>query len=157
MIAHGLPVPAGSGTPLTGDLTMTASEETTARSVIDSYNAILASLGVEFGVPVVDIVHSWWGNNTLETPVPFGGYSGAYALQDQDTTTFSLDGVHPNNLGQALTANAFIRVLNDQWGLGIPLLNPDNFKGQYSGKSILQKSLKAVERVRDMLPLKKRY
>jgi lysophospholipase L1-like esterase len=155
MAAYGL-VPPGSGTQLTGDLTMTAGEETTARGVIDDYNAVLVSLGVEFGVPVVDIIQSWWGNG-LETPVPFGGYSGAYALQAQNTTTFSLDGVHPNNLGQALTANAFIHVLNDQWGLGIPLLNPDNFKGQYSGKSIIPKSLKAVERVREMLPLKMRY
>ena len=155
MTAHELTVPVDSGTLLTGDLTMTLGEETTARGVIDGYNAILASLGAEFGVPVVDIVQSWWGNGS-ETPVPFGGYSGAYALQAQDTTTFSLDGVHPNNLGQALTANAFIRVLNDQWGLGIPLLNPDNYKGQYSGKSIMPKSLKAVEHVKEMLPLKKR-
>jgi len=156
MKAYGLaPNESGNGTPLTGDLTITQNEETSARGVIDSYNTILISMSASFGVPIVDIVQSWWGNGP-ETPVPFGGYSGAYALQAQDSTTFSLDGVHPSNLGNALTANAFIRVLNQKWQLGIPELNPDNYKGQYSGKSISSESMKSIERVKEMYQLKRR-
>ncbi len=34
-------------------------------------------------------------------------------------SAFSLDGVHPSEVGQALTANAFIRAFNDAYGLGI--------------------------------------
>jgi hypothetical protein len=134
---------------LTGDFTITPDEETTVIDVITKYNVILTSLSTEFDVPLVDIVGSWWGDASTTNPA-FGGYSGAHPIQDQDTTTFSLDGVHPNNLGHALSANAFIKVLNQEWSLGIPELNPESFKGQYTGKSILPGSIKAIERVKEM-------
>ena len=147
-----MPNESGPGTQLTGDITITPTEETAARSVISDYNAILTSLSASFDVPLVDIIQSWWGSDVSQTPNPFGGYSGLYALQAQDITTFSLDGIHPSDLGHALTANAFIKVLNQKWGLGIPELNPDNYKGQYSGMSILPQSIKALQRVREMYP-----
>jgi len=156
MKAHGLaPNESGPGTTLTGDLTITPAEEATVRGVIDSYNGVLASLSASYGIPLVDIIQSWWGNDS-QTPNPFGGFSGLYALQTQDTTTFSLDGIHPSNLGHALTANAFIRVMNQTWGLGIPELDPGRYKGQYSGLSMLPQALKALEHVREIYPAKTR-
>ena len=141
--------PSSPCASLTGDFTITPDEETTVIDVITEYNVILTSLSTEFDVPLVDIIESWWGDASTTNPA-FGGYSGAHPIQDQNRTTFSLDGVHPNNLGHALSANAFIKVLNQEWSLGIPELNPESFKGQYTGKSILPGSIKAIERVKEM-------
>jgi hypothetical protein len=139
-----------SGIELDGTFTMTQDEETAVFAIIEIYNTILAKLSTEFGVPMVDIIVSWWGNDPAQTPNPFGGYSGAYPIQDEENTTFSLDGVHINNLGHALSANAFIKVLNEEYQLGIPELNPEHYKGQYLGKAIQSKSLKAIKRVHEM-------
>ena len=38
---------------------------------------------------------------------------------------FSLDGVHPSDIGHALAANAFIQVANQTYGMNIPLLTQD--------------------------------
>ena len=121
------------------------------RDIIDQYNGILEGLSAAFGVPLVDMVASWWGDSST-TPDPFGGYSGAHPIQDQDNSTFSLDGVHPNNLGHALCARAFIEMLNAEYQLGIPsLTNLDPYKGQYSGKSIDGRSLPALQGMRRIL------
>jgi hypothetical protein len=139
-----------SGIELNGKFTITQDEETAVLAVIEIYDTILSSLSTELGVPLVDIVASWWGDDPAETPNPFGGYSGAHPIQDEENTTFSLDGVHINNLGHALSANAFIKVLNEEYQLGIPKLNPEDYKGQYFGKAIQRKSIKAINRVHEM-------
>jgi len=144
-----------SGQPIPGSMSITSDEESAARGVIGEFNAKLALLSAEFGLPLVDIVESWWGNDLLETPIPFGGYSGKYAIQDEVNTTFSLDGVHPNNLGHALSANAFIKALNQRYNLSLALLDPNVYKGQYAGKSIQSGSLKAIKRVMEMYAPKK--
>jgi hypothetical protein len=135
-----------SGQPLPGSTTLTPQEEADVRGVIDQLNAILTTLSATYGLPLVDIVASWWGDGP-GTSNPFGGYSGLYALQAQTDTTFSLDGVHPNNLGHALCANAFIMVLNREYDLEIPLLDPNAYAGQYAGKSIQAGSLQALKGV----------
>ena len=150
MRSHGLqPNAAGAGTQLPGVDTITPNEENTGKDFLASYNQTFAQLSAEFDVPLVDIVRSWWGCGS-ETANPFVGYSGRFALQDQNTTVFSLDGVHPNNLGHALCANEFIRVMNQRWNMGIPELNPAYYKAQYQGKSIQPGSIKAVRGVSEM-------
>ncbi len=141
--SHGL---TASGVKLDGKYTITLAEEQAIFAVIDQYNEILENLSAEYDVPLVDIVASWWGKDAN-----FGGYSGKYAIQDQENTTFSLDGVHPNNLGHALSANAFIKVLNENYQLSIPQLDPENYKGQYTGKSINKRSLQSIKRVMEIL------
>ena len=142
-----------SGVALEGEYTITQDEETAVLSIINAYNTIIATLSSEYGIPLVDIVASWWHK---DPPDPFGGYSGAYPIQDEENTTFSLDGVHINNLGHALSANAFIEVLNKEYHLGIPKLNPESYKGQYFGKAIRSESLKAINRVQEMYAPRKK-
>ncbi|NNF06364.1 MAG: hypothetical protein HKN21_06360, partial [Candidatus Eisenbacteria bacterium] len=36
---------------------------------------------------------------------------------------FSTDGLHPSDVGQALVANEFIKVINDSFGASIPLVD----------------------------------
>ena len=44
---------------------------------------------------------------------------GGISFIRNSNSAFSLDGVHPSELGQGLIANAFIRALNEAYGLGI--------------------------------------
>lgn len=136
--------------PLEGNFTITQAEEIEAKAIVDGYNLILSSLSGSLDVPLVDITKSWWREYPLDEDLPaFGGYSGAFVLQDRDNTIFSLDGVHLNNLGHALAANSFIEVLNQNYGLGIQPLNPDDYKGQYSEAELESASIKAIKSVYD--------
>jgi lysophospholipase L1-like esterase len=146
----GIPV-LETSTPLEGNLTITQAEEERAKDIVDGYNTILSSLSESLDVPLVDITQSWWREYDLAPPeLPaFGGYSGAFVLQDRDNTIFSLDGVHLNNLGHALAANSFIEALNQNYDLGIQPLNPDDYKGQYSGTELESTSIKALKSVYD--------
>ncbi|MGC9313720.1 MAG: hypothetical protein ACP5IA_13615, partial [Sediminispirochaetaceae bacterium] len=132
-----------SGLPLPGICTLTGKEESDAMSYINGYNTIISGLSTTKGLPLVDISAAWWRDGD------FDDYSMDYALQDQEKTAFSLDGVHPNNLGQALCAHAFIEVLNDKYMLGIPQIDPALYAGQYAGKSIEARGLKALQRMED--------
>jgi len=76
------------------------------------------------------------------------GYTGKFVFFDPANTAFSLDGVHPNNGGYALIANSFIQVMNAFPDIQIPLLNPDDFKGQYTGMPPLSITKRAAEQAK---------
>jgi lysophospholipase L1-like esterase len=139
----GLTVPTAP-LPLTKDMVLTETEEQAALAAITAFNQKIAALAGEFSLHVVD-VNSWMK--------PGGSLPDSYfkfALVAQDDTMFSLDGVHPNNFGHALCANASIEVLNQSYNLNLAQLNPNLYKGQYSGISIQSGSLKAIKRVMEM-------
>ena len=82
----------------------------------------------EFDLALVDIY-------TLMDPGKsgsFGGYSKDYYLKALANTFFSLDGLHPSNLGYAVIANAFIDAINTKYQLNIEKLVTDSFMDQYS-------------------------
>lgn len=127
-----------SGTPMPGSMTITTEEAAAISGAVTYFNAIIAGIATRGtpeatdDIPVVDI------NTLLGTLNSSGleGFTGYYVLMDRDNTAFSLDGVHPNNGGQALIANAFIDKINQVMTLQhlptIPRLNTDEYKGQYT-------------------------
>jgi hypothetical protein len=76
------------------------------------------------------------------------GYSGRFVMMDPANTAFSLDGVHPNDGGYAIVANAFIDKMNETFQLSIPKLNCADCKGQYSGSISTKLALEAAEHVK---------
>lgn len=42
---------------------------------------------------------------------------------------FSLDGIHPTPLGNALTANAFIKAINQHYNANVPIVNVAHYRG----------------------------
>ena len=148
MVDAGVTMDTGVGVPFTEDLTITESEFTDILTALAEFNVILQDVSFQFDVPLVDINHLW----NPENEGAFGGYSGAFVLDDPENTVFSLDGVHPNNLGHAIIANAFIDMINEELQMGIPKLNPEDFKGQYApytGTGIKRGSIQALTGVRD--------
>jgi lysophospholipase L1-like esterase len=133
--------------PLTKDLVFTNEEESLSLSTIAAFNSIIQTVAEDYGLPVVDV--NRWMQPGGGPPLPNDSCLG-FALVAQDNTIFSLDGIHPSNYGHALIANEFIATMNAEFGLHIPKLNPENYKGQYSGKALVVPSLKAIRRLEEM-------
>lgn len=128
MIAAGL---TPSGVPIPGSLTITADEEAGLLAAVTAFNQVIAGIaGAK--IPVVDMNAAL---NQLNTS-GLDGYSGKFVFFDPANTAFSLDGVHPNNGGNAIMANLFIDKINQVLGLAIPKVNTAAYKGQYLGKNI---------------------
>ena len=101
------------------DWVLDASEVQTIRDAVSAYNEITAQEAAAAGMPVVDI-HGLFEQmvqnppvigNVVLTPRYLGGF-------------FSLDGVHPSNIGYALVANEFIATMNAFFTMTIPQISP---------------------------------
>lgn len=129
-----------SGVAFDGTQTLTEDESTTIANTVVGFNSFIGGLGL----PMVDA-------NKMLSDLNNGniaGVSGKFVLLAPTNTAFSLDGVHPNNGGYALVANEFLRVINQTFQLSIPLLNADNYLGQYVGANITRINPGAFDQVK---------
>jgi len=99
-------------TPIPGALTLSTPEVMGIVDATQAFNTIIAAKADEHGIPLVDI-HTRFG------AMAAGGaeWSGAHYTTDFVTGgIFSLDGVHPANVGHAIAASWFAEVINDAYG-----------------------------------------
>ncbi|GAB4365385.1 MAG: SGNH/GDSL hydrolase family protein [Calditrichia bacterium] len=143
MVAQGI---TPTGIPFPASYSLTQSEATTIKNTIDGYNNIIATLAGPFQILVADI------KGLLNELNQSGkdGVSGKYVLFDPANTAFSLDGIHPNNAGQALIANAFIDKINMLPDVELEKVTVAEYKGQYTGPQMKKLSLKAIQQVRQL-------
>ena len=114
------------GTPIPGNYTLTGAEISAIETAVVTFNTIIDQVvaGVNAaGVASCAVVDA----NALMAGLPAAqrthfmflvgdlGVEGAAA-----TTMFSLDGIHPNNVGYGVVANAFIEKINDLAGTNVP-------------------------------------
>lgn len=132
-----------TGQPFPGTMSITAAEKLAIQQAVAGFNSTLQTLAGQFQAAIVDC------NSLMATLSATGleGYSGRFVLLDPQNTAFSLDGVHPNNGGYALIANAFIDKINATFQLAIPKLNPAEYKGQYLGAAVTGAAAAAVAQV----------
>lgn len=102
-------------TPLSDAGVLTAAEATTVRSMVTSYNQVIAQQAQAAGATLVDI-------NALFTKVAssgltINGYTGTASFLGG---FFALDGIHPTNTGYAVVANTFIDTMNTSFSKSIP-------------------------------------
>ena len=99
---------AGGGLPpLPSKYTLTAAEAAAVSAAVDGYNDAIAQTAAAHGARVVD-------TKQLLIDIQDGDYaplSGSHFIIDTNTM-LSLDGIHPNNPGYGLVANAFIAEIN---------------------------------------------
>ena len=94
-----------------------ASEVQTIQSTIQQFNQIIAQETAAVKMPVVDI------NSLLEYVQANGVSIGNLKLQTRYLGgVYSLDGVHPSNIGHAIIANEFLKVTNSAFHLNVPLI-----------------------------------
>ncbi len=144
LTSRGVVLGAGVGQPLGPDVCLTAGEKANGLAAIAELNSRITSIAAAGGIPVVDI------NGLLKAGGLPAGVDASldFVFLAQVNTVFSLDGVHPSNLGHALIANRFIETINDALGLTIPPVDPADYAGQYSGKSLTLELIRALEHVR---------
>lgn len=98
---------------------LTPAEQTTIQQRIDTFNQIIAATAASHGMPVVDI-NGLFDDAVANPPV----HAGVALSPRFQGGLFSLDGVHPSNIGHALIANAFVDTMNSFFGFTIPPLSP---------------------------------
>lgn len=81
-------------------------------------NGIIQEVAQEFGFPVVNIAEKF-REYALNPPI----YAGVPITRRYLGGLFSLDGVHPSNIGHALVANEFLSILQSGYGWNAPLLS----------------------------------
>ncbi len=134
----GLPLPEGSFDPATGTLTpgviLRAAEVAAIRARHAELNSIIASVASQFGAKVFDV-------NSLFASILAEGYVvGGVKLTASFLTggLFSYDGVHLQNLGNAVLANEMIKVINAAFGTSVPEVNLRGYlMGAASATSVL--------------------
>jgi hypothetical protein len=104
--------------PIPKKYVLTAPEISKIQSTIKEYNSILEQLAKDNGLAFVDV------NTLLKSSRPNMIYKCAsrnfiYSAKG----VYSLDGLHPNALGQAVLANEFIKAINRTYGSEVPLIS----------------------------------
>jgi lysophospholipase L1-like esterase len=89
---------------------------------IGQFNAIIAQAASRINAPVVDI-HRIFGSLAANPPILLGIPLTHRFLGG----LFSLDGVHPSNIGHALVGDQVIATLNAFYGTSFPRLKPGEF------------------------------
>lgn len=87
---------------------------------VQAFNTIIKREATRIGMPVVD-VNAKFSDMVVNPPV-FGGFP---LSQNMLGGLFSLDGIHPSNIGHALVANEFIKTMNQAFGMTVPELGPE--------------------------------
>jgi lysophospholipase L1-like esterase len=115
LIAQGYGVPAslgGRGVGLPDEVVLDPNEMAVIRDRVSTNNQAIRDICSGAGIPVVD------ANAFLNEIATTGRVVGGIRLSSSFLTggVFSYDGVHPNEVGYALAANEFIKVINEAGG-----------------------------------------
>lgn len=99
------------------DYVLDAEEIRLIQERTEEFNRIIQEAADSIGMPVVDI-NGLFDEITVTPPVFFGTPVTTRFLGG----LFSLDGVHPSNIGHALIANSFIKIINSHFNKDIPII-----------------------------------
>ena len=115
LLAQGIGIPAavgGTGTPLPDEVVLDPSEIAIIQDHVNADNQSIRDICGAANIPVLDI-HALL-TELATTGRKVGGVTLTSAFLSGGV--FSYDGVHPNDIGYALVANEFIRVINASGG-----------------------------------------
>jgi len=108
----------GNGEDIPEDMVLDTTEIALVRTAIENYNAIIDSVCSNRHIPVVDMY-------TLFKNLKEGIMESGMVFTDSYITGgfYSLDGIHPSDLGNAVIANEWLRTINSTFHASIPLVN----------------------------------
>jgi lysophospholipase L1-like esterase len=118
-VGDGIPSELGGrGTRLPDEVVLDAGEVAAIRERVATNNRTIAEICAAAGIPVLD------ANALLAEVATTGRVVGGVRLTNAFLTggIFSYDGVHPTDLGYAVIANEWIRVINENGG-DVPPMN----------------------------------
>jgi len=112
------------GTPLSDAQVILPAERTQFEARIAEFNQVITQAAQTRSIPVADI------KGLFDRFAATSGVAiGPFLLTHQYVRggLFSLDGVHPTDIGYALFANEFIKAINSAYGTRIPLASVSQF------------------------------
>ena len=116
-LAPAFPQLPNAGKPLPGAVVITPDEFATIQQRILDYNSAIVASATAHNIPVADIrgLFDRVGNGTE--------FVGPFQITGSFITGgfFSLDGIHPTDIGYTLFANEYIKAINNAYGTHIPL------------------------------------
>jgi hypothetical protein len=109
----------GNGSPLPDAVVLTLTERTALAATISGYNTAIATEASARGFAVANLaaVFDAWAT----TGVEFQGNEITAAFVTGGA--YSLDGIHPTDLGHGMLANAMIDAVNAHYGASVPPVN----------------------------------
>jgi len=110
---YGFPAPAPA---LPDSLVITVAERAAIETAIGGYNAAIAAEAQARGAALVDEYALYDG--IYKNGITIGGVH--YTTEFVAGGLFSLDGVHPSDLGSGILANTFLAAINQRFGARIP-------------------------------------
>ena len=115
----GVPVGLNENAPLPSAFVLDQDEVSVAKQAVSDYNGVIANTASSHQIPVVNMYEFY--NNLISNGYTAGGLD--FSTDFISGGIFSLDGAHPTDVGQALIANEFIKVINDEFNAQIPWVN----------------------------------
>jgi lysophospholipase L1-like esterase len=111
-------VQGGFSDPLPETQTLTGDEAQLVLDTAAAYNDAIDDLAATYGFTVAGVDQAFADLTEAEkTHFVFLVGEGMPVEQAAQTTVFSLDGIHPNNVGHSRVANVFIEAINTELGL----------------------------------------
>lgn len=109
--------------PIPKKYILTKPEVEKVQTAIKEFNEIIRSVASDKDLAFVDV------NDMVKRAKIKSAYDPeTFGLNYQKGNAFSLDGLHPNALGQAILANEFIKAINATYKATIPLVEMIKFK-----------------------------
>ena len=122
--AAGRPLGLHPGNPIASNWVLDPAEQALIRSRTNEYNAIIKRIASQKKLALADMDDLL---SQYYTPKMVNGAAVSTAFITGNL--FSLDGIHLTPMGNAITANAFIKAINQQYGSSIPVANVAHYRG----------------------------
>lgn len=110
--------------PIASNWVLDPAEQSLIRTRTNEYNAIIKRIAAQKKLAIVDIDDLL---GQYQTPKMVNGAAVSTAFITGNI--FSLDGIHLTPLGNAITANAFIKAINQQYKASVPIVNIAHYRG----------------------------
>jgi lysophospholipase L1-like esterase len=109
--------------PIPGQYVLTISELDQIKNAVDGYNATLSALANQFDLAYIDM-------NSKMNELKNGIVTDGIRLSADFITgnSFSLDGIHLSQMGNAYVANQFILGINGKYGSNLPTVSMTNYQ-----------------------------
>lgn len=121
---QGIPYGLHPLNPVESKYVLDKAEVAVVNDYIASYNTSIKTIANAKGLALMDayaMLNEYAGGKSANgIPVSAAFIQG---------NLFSLDGIHLTPLGYAITANAFIKAINDKYGSSIPIVDVTKFRG----------------------------
>lgn len=120
----GRPYGLHPGNPIANNFVIDKAEQVTITNTVNAYNAIIKEVATAKGLAIVDV-----DDFMIQFYKPKMVNGAAISTAFITGNLFSLDGIHLTPIGNAITANAFIKAINQKYGSSLPIVNIAHYRG----------------------------